>query len=77
MVENNKMKVPEDHGRKVNEQIQHLLKTTNEHGQKLNHFNSYLEAIIIMSNANSTCLFSVSYSYFYFLKFIFNINKNI
>ena len=60
MVENNKMKVPEDHGRKVNEQIQHLLKTTNEHGQKLNHFNSYLEAIIIMSNANSTCLFSVS-----------------
>lgn len=52
MVENNKIKALEEHGRKVDEHIQHLQEITEEHGKKLDQINSQLEAIMTMLKAN-------------------------
>jgi hypothetical protein len=41
MVENNKIKALEEHGRKVDEHIQHLQEITEEHGKKLDQINSH------------------------------------
>lgn len=53
MVENNKIKAIDEHGRKLHEQIQQLQALTEEHNKKFDQVNSHLEVILAILRTNS------------------------